>query len=215
MSFSKTAWTAGFYSLLLLLTGTGCQLQQSVSTVRLIQHQAAIDFSGLKDAALCDAVKVHVAAPQTWQALPVKKAALYTDMQWRSPSKQTGVGVCYVRMPLPFSAQTLMWLAKQEYSKKSQDAEVLGEWTDPLGRPWFEAQNSKYHIRGYVVTKGFEAWVVYCGYRRAQPPSAPELGVAARSLETIVPTPFAEDVPRQPVAKADEAQITASPQKQQ
>jgi len=90
---------------------------------------------------------------------------------------------------------------------------VLGQWTDALGRPWFEAQNSKYHIRGYVVTKGFEAWVIYCGYRRERPPSAPELGVAARSLETIVPTPFAEDVPRQPLAQGQD--VTASRQRQQ
>ena len=199
--FSRT------FLLLVALIGfsslTGCQLAQTVPTQRLIQHQAMIDPTGLKETEVVELVKVHICAPQRWETLDPKKHSLYTDMQWRSPSRQTGVGICYIRMPLPFSAQTLMWLAKQEYSKKSQDAQVLGEWSDPLGRPWFEAQNSKYHIRGYVVTKGFEAWVIYCGYRRAQPPSAPELGVAGRSLETIVPTPFAEDVPRQPVAKSD------------
>jgi hypothetical protein len=70
-------------------------------------------------------------------------------------------------------------------------------------RPWFEAENSNYHVRGSIVVKGFEAWIIYCGYKTAQPPSAAELGVAARSLETIVPTPYARQVPQRPVAKLD------------
>jgi hypothetical protein len=132
-----------------------------------------------------------------------KHAALYTDMQWRSPSKMTGVGAAYVRLPIPLPASALVWLAKQEYSKKAQDGELVGQWTDELGRPWFEAQNTKYHVRGYVVTRGFEAWIIYCGYKREQPPSASEIGVASRSMETIVPTPMAPDLPQKSMATAN------------
>ena len=76
-----------------------------------MQHQAMVDPSGLKDVETVDMVKVHVAAPKKWELLPVKKATLYTDMQWRSPSHLTGVGVAYVKLPLPMSAQTIAWLA--------------------------------------------------------------------------------------------------------
>ena len=183
-----------------LTTLTGCQLTQSVSTARLIQHQAMVDPSGLKDSSVCDVVKVHVAAPQKWDALPAKKTAVYTDMQWRSPSKMTGVGVAYVRLPLPMPAATIAWLAEKEYSKRAEDGRLLATWHDSLGRPWFEAENTRFHLRGYIVARGFEAWIIYCGYRLEQPPSAAELGVASRALETIVPTPFAAEVPQRPMA---------------
>ena len=198
-------WAAGVAGLFLL---TGCQLSQSVSTSRLIQHQAMIDPTGLKETEISEQVKVHVAPPQKWDALEPKKSTLYTDMQWRSPSKQTGVGVAYVHMPFPFPARMITWLAQKEYSKKADDGKIIGQWEDALGRPWFEAENNRYHVRGYVVTKGFEAWIIYCGYKREQPPSAAELGVAARSLETIVPTPMAPQVPQRPMAEGQTAKST-------
>ena len=182
---------------------TGCQMPQTVSTARLIQHQAMIDPTGLKDTEVIEAVKVHISAPQRWEQLDPRKHSLYTETQWRSPSKMTGVGVAYVRLPLPIPAKTITWLAQKEYAKKADDGKVIGTWEDALGRPWFEAENSKYHVRGYIVSKGFEAWIIYCGYKTEQPPSASELGVAARSLETIVPTSYAPEVPQKSMAVAN------------
>jgi hypothetical protein len=184
----------------------GCQLQ-NIPTARLIQHQAVIDMGGLEDPAVIEGVKAHVSTPQKWEALAPKKTAIFTDQQWRSPSKMTGLGVAYIRLPIPLPANALVWIAKKEYAKRGEDGEVLAQWVDRLGRPWFEAQNPKYRVRGYVMTRGFEAWIVYCGYKRdeAQPPSAAELGVAARALETIVPTPFATDVPQKRMASGPSA----------
>ncbi|MEA2710862.1 MAG: hypothetical protein QOF78_3463, partial [Phycisphaerales bacterium] len=167
---------------------TGCQMGQTVSTARLIQHQAMIDPTGLKESEIIELVKVHIAAPQRWEQLAPRRHSMFTETQWRSPSKMTGVGVAYVHLPLPLPARAITWFAQKEYSKKANDGKVIGTWEDQLGRPWFEAENSKYHIRGYIVSKGFEAWIIYCGYKTEQPPSAAELGVAARALETIVPT---------------------------
>src|SRR2546426_7669377 len=82
----KRGWR-GLLPLLGLLALTGCQFAQSVSTARLIQHQAMVDPTGLKDSQVCEIVKVHVASPQKWEALVPKKTPIYTDMQWRSPSK--------------------------------------------------------------------------------------------------------------------------------
>jgi hypothetical protein len=173
----------------------GCQLSQSVSTQSLLQHQAMIDVSGLKPTETAEPVKAYIAPPQKWDELAIKKSTLFTDAQWRSPSHMTAVGVAYVHLPLPLPARAIVWLAKQEYSKKSSDGKIVAEWTDSLGRPWFEAQNSLYHVRGYAVSKGWEAWIVYCGYKIAEPPSATDLGIAGRCLETILPTPFAPDGP--------------------
>jgi hypothetical protein len=111
------------------------------------------------------------------------------------------LGVAYVHLPIPVPASMIVWLAKQEYGKRGEEGQLLGEWTDQLGRPWFEAQNAKYHVRGYVITRGFDAWIIYCGYKRTdQPPSSAELGVASRALERVVPTPIAPEIPDKPLA---------------
>lgn len=174
----------------LLLSQTGCQLHAQQVSMRVLQQQV-VNRTGLREVETYDVVRAIAAPPQKWDQLNVKKTALYTDMQWRSPSKQTGVGVAYIRMPLPLPSATLIWFAKQEYCKRADDGKLIGEWTDAAGRPWFEAENKKYHVRGYVITKGFEAWIVYCGYRMETPPVPEEVAVAKRSQETILPLPFA------------------------
>jgi hypothetical protein len=157
---------------------------------RILRQQAILDFSGLKDVQTVETVKSRLAPPETWEQLVPKKASLYTDVQWRAPSRMSGVGVIYVRMPLPLPASTLMWLAKREYTKKSAEGRLIGEWTDAQGRPWFEAENSTYHVRGFVVTKGWEAWIVYAGYKTLAPPNPTEMSLALRSMHTVVPTPM-------------------------
>jgi hypothetical protein len=189
--------------LFLLLAVPGCQLQSPITTARLIQHQQVMNTTGLRDPATYDAVKARAAVPQKWDQLNVKKTALYTDVQWRSPTKQTGVGVAYIRMPLPLPAATLMWFAKNEYCKRSDDGKLIGEWTDEIGRSWFEAENKRYHVRGFVITKGFEAWIVYSGYRTETPPLQDEMAVAKRAQESIIPTPFAPTNAQTPTATAD------------
>ena len=203
LSFKSIRSIAVFIGGMICLSSvTGCQMAQTVSTARLIQHQAMIDPAGLNETAVVEPVKVHIAAPQRWEQLEPRKHSMYTETQWRSPSKMTGVGIAYVRLPLPIPAKTITWLAQKEYAKRADDGKVLGTWEDALGRPWFEAENSKYHIRGYIISKGFEAWILYCGYKTEQPPSASELGVAARSLETIVPTSYSTEVPQRSMAVA-------------
>ncbi len=165
----------------------GCQTGPQVSSRRLIEHQAMIDFSGLNPPTAVESVQTTLAIPRHWTDVPTKYTALYTHRQWKSPSTHTGVGVVYCRMPLPLGAKAVVWLAKQEYSKREQDGRVLSEWTDDLGRCWFEAENYKYHVRGCVVVKGFDAWITYFGYRTQYPPQVAEIALAARSAESAVP----------------------------
>jgi hypothetical protein len=181
-----TALVAASCLALLALAG-GCQSGTQVSSRQLIQHQALIDFAGLKPDEPVAGVNATIASPRTWEVMPTQSNAIFTHQQWRSPSTHTGVGIVYAHLPLPVSAKTVVWLAKKQYSAKIQNGKVLDEWVDPLGRSWFEAQNEKYHLRGYVVVKGLNAWVVYFGYRVKYSPDLGEISLAARSAETAVP----------------------------
>ena len=187
---------------LLSLAG-GCQSSSPVTNRRLIEHQAMIDFSGLAPAEPVEAVKISCSIPRQWEALALKKTALYAHQQWKSPSTHTGVGVVYVRLPLPLSERTLLWIAKREYTKAGDDGKLIDQWTDEVGREWFEAQNNKYHVRGYAIVRGFNAWMVYFGSKTGYPPDLAELSLAARCVETFVPDP------RRPLRKpADEAEAS-------
>lgn len=190
MGVSFSRWIAALEAaglLVLVLFVGGCQTGAQVSSRRLIEHQAFIDFSGLKTDEAVASVKTTIAAPRQWELMPLQSNPLFTHQQWRSPSTHTGVGIVLVHLPLPLSAKTVVWFAKQEYAKDRTDGKVLNEWTDSLGRSWFEAENVKYHLRGYVLVKGFDAWIVYFGYRTHYPPDVAEISLAARSAETAVP----------------------------
>ena len=194
-------------SLALLACASGCQTSTPVTNRRLIEHQAMIDFSGLGEAETIEPLKVSCSVPRRWEAMPLKKTALYSHQQWKSPSTHTGVGVVYVRLPLPFSTKTLIWFAKREYTKASDDGEMIGQWTDELGREWFEAQNNKYHVRGYAVVRGFNAWFVYFGSKTGYPPDVAELGLAARCVETFIPDP--KRPMKRPGGDADDATLAS------
>ena len=165
----------------------GCQQTKQVPRQKLIDHIAMIDFTGLKPLETVESVKVQAAVPRQWERLAVQSNALYTHQQWRSPSGRTGVGVAHVRLPLPLSTNMIMWLAKREYTKKANDGRIISEWTDDLGRPWFEAENDKYRVRGFVVVEGFRAWVIYFGHKSKTPPDPAELSLAARAATSVVP----------------------------
>lgn len=195
MSFSpKPLALLGLFSALLLVGGTGCSSAQPVSVRSLIHHQAMIDFSGLKPAEHFEIVKAQAAPPAAWRQLEPKRRALYTDQQWRSPSGRTAVGVAHVRMPLPLNSRALLWFAKGQYTKQGDDGRLIGQWVDDLGRSWFEAANNKYHVRGFIVTDGFEAWIVYTGRKTTEPTDMSEIALGARALETIVPLPNGKPV---------------------
>ena len=166
----------------------GCQAATpTVSNRALLAHLPGVDFSGLRSMEPLDSVKVTCSLPDRWRALAPNEAAMYTIRQWKSPSGYTGVGIVYAHLPFPVNAKALLWFAKMEYTKKGGDGTALGEWTDSLGRPWFEAENEKYHVRGYAVTDGFSAWIVFSGYKITRPMNTAEMNLASRCIDTVVP----------------------------
>lgn len=208
----RAALSAALAGILVLFTtgvGGGCQQTSQVTHRRIIEHQALIDFSGLGEPQLIEKVNARAAVPRNWDRLESASNPLYTHQQWRSPSTKTGIGVAHIRMPFPISTGVLMWIAKREYTKKGNDGRILAEWKDDLGRPWFDAENNKYRVRGYAIVSGFEAWVIYFGYKSKFAPDPAELSLAARAAETIVPNLGGSPKPSEPGPKPDEKEPVA------
>jgi hypothetical protein len=174
-----------------LATLASCQLAPPVSVQRLEEHRDLCDQTGLDAIRLINDLKVTWAVPDSWEALPLSKNLLFSHQQWRSPTAATGVGVAHLDLPLPLPAQAIVWFAKNEYFRRARNtkgAHLIGEWTDGLGREWFEAENSRYHVCGYAITRGTQAWIVYSGWRLSRDPMPREIALAKRSLESVVPT---------------------------
>lgn len=164
----------------------GCQVNPGPSNAQLVEESRKVDEAGLDVPAAVAAMNVHAALPLGWMSLGIQRSALYTHQQWRSPSKRTAVGSTYVRMPLPLSTKALVWVVLGEAGKRTT-GKILRQWTDELGREWFEAENGKYRMTGYVMTRGFDAWINYAGYRLNEEQNSTELELAGRSLATFVP----------------------------
>lgn len=171
----------------MLIAAGGCQSGHVVSNHQLMEHQASVDFAGLQSTQSLDSLKVVAAPPRGWNDPIIQKNAIYTHEQWRSPTLKTGVGVVYLHLPIPLSSSMVVWFAERQYGERAKDGKMVSEWTDGLGRDWFEAESKKYHVRGYVITQGFEAWVVYYGYKLGFPVNFNELAIASRSAESMVP----------------------------
>lgn len=180
---------------------TGCQSAKPIATRRLIEHQALIDFSGLKPADSIDSLRLSGNVPQTWNREGPIDTALYNYAQWHSPSGHTAVGAARVHLPLPLSADVMVYLARLEYTKRSDDGRLLARWTDDLGRSWFAAENRLYHVQGYAVAQGFTGWFVYFGYKVRAPLEVSEIGQAARSLDTFVPLTAESKVVKRPQSR--------------
>src|SRR5688572_9741264 len=71
--------------MILVLLAAGCQTAGKATNRRIIDNQALIDFSGLAPSEPIDGVKVSCSVARQWEAVPLKRTALYAHQQWRSP----------------------------------------------------------------------------------------------------------------------------------
>jgi len=178
--------------LILIASGAvGCQVTPPATVKKIETHHEITDLSGLKPSQIVEELRVSWSVPSgQWTPLPVKKTPLYVHQQWKSPTASTGIGVAHIQMPLALPASFVIWFAKNEYIRRTSDpnaGRLINEWTDELGRQWFEAEDAKYHVKGYAIAKGSEAWIVYSGYRVTQTPKPNEIAVAERSLGSVTP----------------------------
>lgn len=167
----------------------GCQYQ-AVSATELEIHQSCLNKSGLASLHEDSILRITCAPPDQWDKLPPGYNMIYSHRQWRSPDRQVGMGVAYIRTLFAVSPQTIIWFAKSEYSRTDQmKGRLIGLWTDSLGRCWFEAENDEYHVTGYAMTRGCDAWMVYFGYRLAGNAPQGEIALAAKGADSVAPLP--------------------------
>jgi hypothetical protein len=180
-----TVSVTALFSVILL---TGCQFAAPPAVRRPTVQPVADDVLPVTKQ---ESLKVQWALPANWKPLPNQpKSPLYTHVQYRSPTLSTGFGVAYIHLPLPLSAKAIVWFAKSQYTQQSSEGHLLGEWTDKLGRYWFEAENVKYHVKGYAVTNGFDAWVIYSGYKMTRARHLDEIALATKCSDAIIPLPL-------------------------
>ena len=171
---------------------SGCQIV-TVSAVRLEIHQSQVNRTGLAVVRADPDLKITLAPPEEWDRLPLVANVLYAHQQWRSSDHRAGMGVAYLHTPIPFSPQTLIWFAKLQYShSRDTSGRLIAQWTDSLGRCWFEAEDARFHVRGYAMTRGNDAWIVYSGYRIRAMPSPAQIALAARGADSVAPLPANE-----------------------
>jgi hypothetical protein len=170
-----------------MLLAVGCQ-SNSISARRLRDSQLELRHDGLSATRMLPTVCATGATPAEWVRKPTEFASIYTHEQWVSPSKTTGVGVVYVRVPFPVGPTAILWLAEQHFeAMPGQKGRIAGEWIDPLGRRWFTARNADTYVCGYIMTEGNAAWIVYFGHKLDAGFHPDEMSVAARAVTTIVP----------------------------
>jgi hypothetical protein len=166
-----------------------CQVQ-SVSTPALQTIQAKLDRSGLKPEQENSELHITWALPAGWEAFPARNNLLYEHRQWRAPDRCAGFGVAYIHTPVPFSPKTVIWFAKNQYSSRnsnSHSGRVLKQWSDDAGREWFEAENDTYHVKGFAMSRGCSAWIVYSGYRVRMKPDPSEIAEADSAAASVAP----------------------------
>jgi hypothetical protein len=181
---------------------TACA-QSNVSTSQLLKHQMQSNLAALNPTVTIDELRASVAAPRNWTEAPINRGLLYVHQQWRSPDHQTGFGVAYIHLPFPISPQILLFLAGSQYSKSryNNGGHMDDQWTDSLGRLWFEATDAKYAVRGYAMTRGGEAWIVYSGHVITPTVKDSDVTMANLAADTVVPQidsqpAFAQATPR-------------------
>jgi len=177
---------AGFVSMGL---AGGCQYQE-ISPIQLEIHQSKLNKQGLTPLHIDQELKITCAPPDQWDTLARNRNLLYVHQQWRSPNRHVGMGIAYTHTLVPVSPQSIIWLARQSYAKdesKAADGHLSGETTDSLGRCWFEGEDSRYHVMGYAMTRGCDAWIVYSGYRLGTKASAGDIALAAKAAQSVAP----------------------------
>ncbi|HTW93375.1 MAG TPA: hypothetical protein VMD30_01190 [Tepidisphaeraceae bacterium] len=171
----------------------GCTFQ-TVSVAELRLHQQSVDLNGLRRVEAFPELQVSCAPPVFWERRGETPNILYTHEQWRSPRKNAGMGVAYIHTLIPLSPQMLVWFAKTQYAQSKENHEgggkLLGEWTDSMGRVWFEAENARYHVKGYAMTRGTDAWIVYSGYQVKNKPPESDIELAERAADSVAPLPY-------------------------
>ncbi|MEM8873152.1 MAG: hypothetical protein AAGD32_02730 [Planctomycetota bacterium] len=163
----------------------GCQ--GSIDAEQLTATAQRVERSDLDDTLLLEEVAARIAPPRDWTQRPTQRRSIATHIQFRSPDQTVRMGVVKLAMPLPLSADTIIWLARTGYKSKNGKPQLLTRWTDDAGRHWLVGQDDAWQGEAYILTAGFRGWIVYRSWKRDPLPSEAERDKASRAVRTVVP----------------------------
>ena len=164
--------------------GLGCQSKYSDIKEYQPATQPLAD-TGLSEPKPVPAVDALTHPPVGWTAEELKTSKDHAHQVWLSPSGKTAYGIIHFGLPLPVPATWILDPFLQEMKKSEGEATLIGSplKDDALPGVRFTVEGGEYKMRINLICKGFRAWAVYAGTRRADEEVPAELEIAERARE--------------------------------
>jgi hypothetical protein len=123
-----------------------------------------------------------------WQPKPLEHFPRSVQRVWVSPTGRTAYGVIHVRLPLPVGPDFVLWRFIADMREMEGDGRLISrERSGGGGEVRFVAENSRYRFNARLHTAGRNAWIIYAGVVRDEPPDAGEFSLAEAARDATVP----------------------------
>ena len=152
----------------------------------------------LDEAAPVAEVAATLAPPAGWSRRPLQEKPFARHLQFRSPDEHAPRRRREVRAPAAALGREPD-VARQATLPAAGERRLrpAGDVGDELGRRWLrgttkgrvnvDGEAGDWEAVGYLVTKGFDGWMVYRSRRTDIDPPADDLAAAERAVEAVVP----------------------------
>jgi hypothetical protein len=145
------------------------------------------DRAGISQPQYLDDLRAYVNVPDGWHARALEQdpASPHSFHRvWVSPTTRTAYGVIHFSLPLPVGHELALIGFLQQMKRNEGQAELMEKRWDPnLSGLRFVAGGGEHTIRGNLLVRGFEGWVIYAGTVRDFPIIQEELALAERARE--------------------------------
>jgi hypothetical protein len=132
-------------------------------------------------------VRARCPPPVGWQPKPLEHFPRSVQRVWVSPTGRTAYGVIYIRLPLPVGPDFVLWRFIADMREMEGGGRLISRERSGGGEIRFVAENPRYRFNARLHTAGSNAWVIYAGVGRDEPPDADEFSVAERARDATVP----------------------------
>ena len=122
--------------------------------------------------------------PANWRPEPTERDKQSVRQVWVSPTRETGYGIVYFSMPLPFGPGLALPGFIGETTKAKGPTTLISRQADPrTGGISFIADLPLYRMHGIIQTRGFSGWVVYATTTRGHPVQDDEFALAVQARD--------------------------------
>ena len=125
--------------------------------------------------------------PLPWQPKPLEHFPRSVQRVWLSPTGRTAYGVIYIRLPLPVGPDLVLWRFIADMRDMEGDGRLISRERNGGGEIRFVAETPRYRFNARLHTASRNAWVIYAGVRRDEPPDAEEFSVAESARDATIP----------------------------